>query len=169
MDTGTIAILSTMIFGFIGVIFSVITLVNHSMKSQFEIFGAAVYGRIADLKSEMLARFEAHDKRFETIDRRFELIDKRFEAIDKRFESVDKRFDEQRSYMDSRFDEQRSYMDSRFDEQRSYVDHRFEDQMQYIKSMDRNINSMRDRLDRFIDNFALRMSVSPPRLSRRKV
>jgi len=52
--------------------------------------------RVDDLRSEMIARFEAVDKRFEA-------IDKRFEAVDKRFEAVDKRFDDLRADMNSRF------------------------------------------------------------------
>ncbi|MCL6583166.1 MAG: hypothetical protein K6U11_05945 [bacterium] len=59
--------------------------------------------RVDDLRSEMIARFEAVDKRFEAVDKRFEAIDKRFEAVDKRFEAVDKRFDDLRADMNSRF------------------------------------------------------------------
>ena len=66
--------------------------------------------RVDDLRSEMIARFEAVDKRFESIDKRFEAVDKRFEAVDKRFEAVDKRFDA----VDKRFDDLRADMNSRF-------------------------------------------------------
>jgi hypothetical protein len=49
--------------------------------------------KIADLKDQMDAQFEAVGSRFAAVDARFADVDARFDAVNARFDAVDARFD----------------------------------------------------------------------------
>ena len=74
-----------------------------------------------------------------------------------------------RSDMNRRFDEQKGYMDQRFVEQKEYMDHRFAEQKEEINEIKLGLNAMRNRLDTFIDNFALRVITEGRKSSRKTV
>ena len=76
---------------------------RRDMESGFSALSYAINAMHADV----VARFEAQDKRFDEHDRRFDEHDRRFDEHDRRFDEHDKRFDEH----DKRFDAQ----DRRFD------------------------------------------------------
>jgi chromosome segregation ATPase len=79
------------------------TVVLEEMRSQFKVFGEALFGFREQMEAsfaEVHERFEQVDRRFEQVDRRFEQVDRRFEQVDRRFEQVDRRFEQ----IDKRFE-----------------------------------------------------------------
>ena len=148
MDFSLLAILSTMIVGFISVVISVNTGIRSELKQKFN-----------ELKEDMNRRFNEQDKKFVSLK-----------------QDIDRRFEEQKDYMDRRFDEvdhkflqQKEYMDQRFDEQKEYMDHRFEQQKEEIVEIKQDQKSMRARLDTFIDNFALKVITEGQKPARKSV
>ena len=80
--------------------------------------------------------------------------------MDKRFEGVDKRFDDQKDETYRRFNEQKEETNRRFDEvdkKFESVDKKFVEVKSEVHELKIDIHGMRDRLDRYLDNIAVRM------------
>ena len=93
MDFSLLAILSTMIVGFISVVISVNTGIRSELKQKFN-----------ELKEEMNRRFNETDKKFINLS-----------------QDMNRRFSDQKEYIDRRFEEQKEYMDHRFEEQKEEI------------------------------------------------
>jgi uncharacterized membrane-anchored protein YhcB (DUF1043 family) len=85
--------------------------------------------------------------------------------VDRKFDTVDRRFDEQKADINQRFNDVKTDMNQRFDE----VDRRFDDVNKRLDEQKSEINLVSNRLNIYIDNFAVRlMTENSARVTRRK-
>ncbi len=145
MELPLISILSMLLFGLIGLFFTVLRSSRNSDRN------------FSDLRADMNQRFNDFGA---SVDRRFDTVDRRFDDFGT---SVDQRFDESRLYMDQRFDA----VNGRIDYLRSDMNHRFDTVNVRIDNlrldMDRRFDELKDsfkemsgRVNFLVDNLAVR-------------
>ncbi len=49
--------------------------------------------QLAEMKEQIIQRFDAMDQRLDTVDQRFDAMDQRLDTVDQRFDAMDQRLD----------------------------------------------------------------------------
>jgi hypothetical protein len=89
--------------------------------------------------------------------------------VDRKFDAVDRRFDEQKSDINQRFNDVKSGINQRFDDVKADMNQRFDDVNKRLDEQKSEISLVSNRLNTYIDNFAVRiMTESPVRVTRKK-